>query len=67
MVRLKLYLENDRTVGLLVQHVIERVVDEYGTFRAVAGNMYAGALRPNLLEDGDLREMLKSVTADPAT
>lgn len=64
---MKLYLENDRTVGVLVQHVLERVVDEYGTFRAVAGNMYAGALRPTLLEDGDLREVLRSITADPGT
>ncbi|KAF9027602.1 Sec34-domain-containing protein [Hymenopellis radicata] len=67
VVRLKLYLENDRTVGVLVQHAMERIVDEYLAFRGVAWNMYAGALRSGLLDEHDIREVLKTVTADPSS
>ncbi|KAF8139471.1 Sec34-domain-containing protein [Mycena galopus ATCC 62051] len=40
--RLKLYLEDDRTVGVLLQHIQDRIVDEYALFRDVVWNMYAG-------------------------
>lgn len=43
MARLRLYLEDDRTVGILVGHVMDRIVDEYAALREVVWNMYMGA------------------------
>ncbi|KAI0058733.1 Sec34-domain-containing protein [Artomyces pyxidatus] len=59
--RLRLYLEERRTVDVLVQHVRERVEEEYVGFREVAKNMYAGALRERLLTDEGLKGMLIEV------
>jgi hypothetical protein len=59
--RLRLYLEDGRTVGVLVEHVKDRVADEYAAFREIIWNMYAGALREGVLDDGALREILKGV------
>ncbi|PBK78097.1 Sec34-domain-containing protein [Armillaria solidipes] len=59
--RLKLYLEDDRTVKVLIRPVQDQVVEEYDSFRDVAWNMYAGALRRNLLSSADLRGMLEGI------
>ncbi|KAJ6608410.1 hypothetical protein B0H10DRAFT_2067888 [Mycena sp. CBHHK59/15] len=62
--RLRLYLEDDRTVGVLLQHIQDRVVDEYAVFRDVVWNMYAGGMRAGVLSSTGLRELLKTVCAD---
>jgi len=59
--RLRLYLEDDRTVGVLVGHVMDRIVDEYAAFREVVWNMYIGALRDVLFSTPTLRENLRAV------
>jgi len=59
--RLRLYLEDGRTVGVLVEHVKDRVADEYAAFREIIWNMYAGALREGVLDERALREMLRGV------
>ncbi|KAK7005778.1 Sec34-domain-containing protein [Favolaschia claudopus] len=63
--RLRLYLEDDRTVGVLLQHIQDRIVDEYALFRDVVWNMYAGGMRSIVLSSTGLRELLKSVCSDP--
>ncbi|KAI0044273.1 Sec34-domain-containing protein [Auriscalpium vulgare] len=64
--RMRLYLEDRRTVDVLVQHVRERVQDEYGAFREVVRNMYAGALREQLLPDEGVAALMKDVAEDPS-
>ncbi|OBZ70968.1 Conserved oligomeric Golgi complex subunit 3 [Grifola frondosa] len=70
--RLRLYLEDDRTVGVLVRHVQDRIVDECAEFRAVVWDMYAGALRTELGSEDGVRAMLIEICeehggADAAT
>jgi hypothetical protein len=62
--RLRLYLEDDRTVGVLVGHVMDRIVDDYTNFREAVWNMYMGALRDILFSAPTLREKLKSICED---
>ncbi|KAL1752519.1 Sec34-like family-domain-containing protein [Schizophyllum commune] len=62
--RLRLYLEDDRTVRVLVDHVQARVLEEYGVFREVVWGMYAGAMREGVLSATSLREMLKVIFED---
>jgi conserved oligomeric Golgi complex subunit 3 len=54
-------LEDDRTVGVLVGHVMDRIVDEYAGFREVVWNMYMGGLRDVLFSTPTLRENLKRI------
>ncbi|KAF9466887.1 Sec34-like family-domain-containing protein [Collybia nuda] len=56
--RLRLYLEDNRTVGVLVDHVQDRLMDEYGAFRDLVSNMYAGVLREVVLTPSELRAVL---------
>jgi conserved oligomeric Golgi complex subunit 3 len=56
-----LYLEDGRTVGVLVEHVKDRLVDEYAVFRETVWDMYEGSLRALALEDRALRDMLKDI------
>ncbi|KAF7376406.1 Sec34-domain-containing protein [Mycena sanguinolenta] len=65
--RLRLYLEDDRTVGVLLQHIQDRIVDEYALFRDVVWNMYAGAMRADVLSSTGLRELLKSICGEEKT
>jgi phage portal protein BeeE len=62
--RLRLYLEDDRTVGVLLQHIQDRIVDEYALFRDVVWNMYAGGMRAGVLSSTGLRELLKTVCGE---
>jgi conserved oligomeric Golgi complex subunit 3 len=64
VIRLRLYLEDGRTVGVLVQHVQESIMDEYDVFREVAGGMYAGELREKLMSRLELRKVLLEVCSD---
>lgn len=59
--RLRLYLEDDRTVGVLVGHVMDRIVDEYSDYREVVWKFYAGALREVLFSTPVVRANLKAV------
>lgn len=57
--RLKLYLEEDRTVAVLVKHIQERIVDEYAEFRRVVWNEYEGPVRGEVSNEGVLRTLLQ--------
>jgi conserved oligomeric Golgi complex subunit 3 len=63
-VRLRLYLEDSRTVGVLVQHVQERIMEEYDIFREVVGGMYAGVLREVVFSRVELRKVLLEVCGE---
>jgi hypothetical protein len=64
--RLRLYLEDNRTVGVLVDHVQDRLMDEYAAFRDLVSNMYAGALREVVLTPSALRAVLVRVCGEKA-
>ena len=59
--RLKLYLEDDKTVSVLLAHIQDRIVDEYGAFRDVTGTLYADGPKPTLLTEAELKEFLKVI------
>lgn len=64
VVQLRLYLEDNRTVGVLVQHVQERIMEEYEVFRELVGGMYAGMLREVVLSRVGLRKLLLEVCGE---
>ena len=66
VVRLRLYLEDNRTVGVLVQHVQEKIMEEYEVFRDIVGGMYAGALREVVLSRIGLKKILLEVCGEEA-
>jgi conserved oligomeric Golgi complex subunit 3 len=57
--RLKLYLEEERTVAVLVKHMQERIVDEYAEFRRVVWSEYSGTVRSELNNEETLRMLLQ--------
>ncbi|EIW83115.1 Sec34-domain-containing protein [Coniophora puteana RWD-64-598 SS2] len=59
--RMKLYLEDSRTVSVLVTHVQETIEDDYATFRDVVWTMYAGSLRDVVLSTDGLKDLLAQV------
>lgn len=59
--KLRLYLEDNRTVSVLVTHVREAVVDGYMGYREVVWNMYAGALRGVVYSEERLKERLSTI------
>jgi len=74
--RLRLYLEDDRTVGVLVGHAVDRIVDEYGLFREVVWNLYGGGredggqgkrVREVVFGTSRLRESLRGVCEEGAS
>ncbi|KAG1900550.1 Sec34-like family-domain-containing protein [Suillus fuscotomentosus] len=59
--KLRLYLEDDRTVSVLVTHIEEAIIDAYLKFRNIVWNMYAGAMKTVVFSQDGLRDYLKSV------
>ncbi|KAG2127465.1 uncharacterized protein EDB93DRAFT_1270843 [Suillus bovinus] len=57
--KLRLYLEDDRTVSVLVTHIKEAIIDAYLKFRNVVWNMYAGAMKTVIFSQDGLRGYLK--------
>ena len=47
--QVRLYLEDEGMVNVLVTHVLERITEEYTVFRDVVGSLYAGAVRGSLM------------------
>ena len=62
--RLRLYLEDDRTVGVLVGHVMDRIVDDYASFRETVWTVYTDALRGVLFSTSTVKEMLQRICED---
>lgn len=59
--RLRLYLEDDRTVNVLVKHAQETIIDEYGEFRRVVWTEYGEALSGAVYNDEAVRALLREV------
>lgn len=59
--KLRLYLEDNRTVSVLLTHVKEAVVDGYMGYREVVWNMYAGTLKGVVYSEGSLKERLSVI------
>ncbi|KAG2154342.1 Sec34-like family-domain-containing protein [Suillus bovinus] len=59
--KLRLYLEDDRTVSVLVTHIEEAIIDAYLKFRNVVWNMYAGAMKTVVFSQDGLRDYLKGI------
>ncbi|KIL64608.1 hypothetical protein M378DRAFT_126439 [Amanita muscaria Koide BX008] len=60
--QIRFYLEDERTVNVLVTHVLERVVEEYTAFREVALGMHADSLRGTMLATVELGHFLQDVS-----
>ncbi|KAF9011857.1 Sec34-domain-containing protein [Cyathus striatus] len=60
-IRIRLYLEDERTVKILLDHVQDRIVDAYEEFRKIAGEMYAGALRAEMKSSDSVSSEIKEV------
>ena len=61
---MRLYLEDKRTVGVLLQHVQERLTEGYGAFREIVYGMYAGAMRGRVLSEDGLVEVLSEICSE---
>ena len=55
-VRLRLYVEDERTVDVLLTHVQDRVVDDWLDFGALVAGFYGGALRGRVPGGAFVRE-----------
>jgi len=62
--RMRLYLEDDRTVGLLVGHIQDRIVEDYEGYRDVSWSIFAGNLGGVTLPSAGLRGLLKGICED---
>lgn len=62
--KLRLYLEDNRTVSVLLTHVEEAVVNGYMGYREVVWNMYAGALKGVVYSEESLKERLRVICAE---
>jgi conserved oligomeric Golgi complex subunit 3 len=59
--KLKLYLEDERTVSVVVTHIQDKIVEEYDAFRDVIRNMQADSLRDVALSRTALKGILKNI------
>ena len=61
--RMKLYLEDDRTVLVLLSHVQEKIIDEYVDFKQAASERSKGS-EASLMSTQELKDFLKSICED---
>ena len=50
--QIRLYLEDERTVNVLVTHALERITEEYAVFRNVASSLHARGMLMSTAELG---------------
>lgn len=60
MTRLELYLEDERTVSVLLKHVQDRILDEYREFREVAleAHGFGSSIRSEIGDDETVKLMV---------
>ncbi|KAI0644707.1 Sec34-domain-containing protein [Trametes meyenii] len=56
--QLRLYIEDERTVEVLLKHIQERIVDDWMYFRNLTWNLYNGAVRNKIPTEDMIREMV---------
>ena len=61
--RMRLYLEDDRTVLVLLSHVQEKIVDEYVDFKHAVSERSKG-VEASLMSTQELKDFLKSICED---
>jgi len=61
--RMRLYLEDDRTVLVLLSHVQEKIVDEYVEFKQVVSERAKGS-EVSLMSVQELKDFLKGICED---
>ena len=61
--RMRLYLEDDRTVLVLLSHVQEKIIDEYVDFRQAVGERSKGS-EASLMSTQELKGFLKNICED---
>lgn len=61
--RMRLYLEDDRTVLVLLSHVQEKIVDDYVDFRQAVGERSKGS-EASLMSIQELKDFLKNICED---
>jgi len=61
--RMRLYLEDDRTVLVLLSHVQEKIVDEYVEFKQVVSERWKGS-EVSLMSVQELKDFLKGICVD---
>ena len=61
--RMRLYLEDDRTVLVLLSHVQEKIVDEYVDFKHAVSERSKGS-EASLMSTQELKDFLKSICED---
>lgn len=61
--RMRLYLEDDRTVLVLLSHVQEKIIDEYVDFRHAVSERSKGS-EASLMSTQELKDFLTSVCED---
>ncbi|KAI0633496.1 Sec34-domain-containing protein [Trametes polyzona] len=57
--RLRLYIEDERTVGVLLKHAEERMVDDWMVFRTTVWNLYEGRIRNKIPTPEMIREKVE--------
>jgi hypothetical protein len=57
---MRLYLEDDKTVSVLVSHIQDRIVEEYDSFRILVGHMESSS-RPAVFDEAELRDFLNGL------
>ena len=58
--RVKIYLEDERTAGVLWTAVQNRIIGEYALFRGLLGGRYGGEILRNAYSEGELLGWLRS-------
>lgn len=61
--RMRLYLEDDRTVLVLLSHVQEKIIDEYVDFKHTASERSKGS-EASLMSTRELKGFLKNICED---
>ncbi|KDQ55621.1 hypothetical protein JAAARDRAFT_59617 [Jaapia argillacea MUCL 33604] len=59
--RLRLYVEDEKAVGVLVGHIIERIEDAYEEFGELVKGRFGGELRGKVMAQEELRVMLREI------
>ena len=61
--KMRLYLEDDRTVLVLLSHVQEKIIDEYVDFKHAVGERSKGS-EASLMSAQELKDFLKTICED---
>ncbi|KAJ8521822.1 hypothetical protein ONZ45_g1537 [Pleurotus djamor] len=61
VIRMRLYLESDKTVGVLVDHAKGRILEGYLGWREKIWSVHAGETRNVLMSESEVREFLETI------